>query len=300
MQQQNVQKYNIETFIQGDSKDPNILRIAALFSGFSSSGNTNSEAVILESLKTNDNFDPDYNFLINSFMNSDPEQYTILCKNGAVSALGAIEMFDYIELVLQSQKTSFDILYLANWMDRCDLFTDIKSIGEGGLKIAKTVSPNGNLCLLFSPEGKKKIMEIFDLNKNPILKSEGSGKNLGSQLNALTLNGTLNNITSTPPVVNFDMTMVQNNKEYIKGIQCREVPSVKKGGTEIDIKNPDPLKQEENSEKESNDFNWFWFILILIAILIIAYVIFWATLPVTGSSSNSKSTQKNGFEPFVG
>lgn len=262
-------KYGIETFLQAESEDPNNGKIINIFHGSSSSGRTTNEMNILalEHITYNPHFDSDYSFLMDAISKSDPRNSTIICKKNAISHLNSERMNDLLEEIMDQENLEFDVLFLANWMDRCDLYSDIRNIGDSGSKIARTTSPNGDLCLMFTPRGKKKMMDSFHPEKNPIIKSQG--KPLGYHLTQMISVGDIDSYAADPPFINFDMNKVTNNAEYIKGIQCREVPNIKNGGKEavIDFEEPEEIVV-------SNDLSWFWFILAILLVILLAYVIY--------------------------
>lgn len=279
--------YEVKTFLQADASDPNIPKIVNIFYGVSSSNRTTNDMSILESTNYKENLDYDYQFLIDAFSKSNVDDYVIICKKNAISPFDGVKMTDYLEKIFDEMSGNFDVLFLANWMDRCDLYTDIRTVTDGGLKINKTESPNGDLCILFTPSGKRKFLENFDPTTNPIYKNDVkdtnkensekiNGKTLSYYLNTFAQNGKFMTLTSNPPVVNFDMTTATSNAEYIKGIQCREVPSVKNGGNETQM-----LKEKVGDIEEGkivqNDLTWFWLILVILVILLIAYVIYFLT-----------------------
>jgi hypothetical protein len=264
--------YKINVFISVKEEDKaKIQHLVRIFYGGSSSGRICRPTITLLEKKNNINpeYDPDYDFILDSILKSnkddkcecnvgDPnchngiipgckvheESYTIICKDSAISACSAQTLYDYIErsIDLSREKgNAFDVLYLGKWMDKCDKYTNVRTIGEGGVKLVDTISPNGILSMMFTPSGKEKFMKTFNPSTNPIMRATTkSPKTFGHHLNALISNKKGNKevfkaTTFTPNVINFNVLDRVNDKELIKTIECQEVPSTKNNITKLAV-----------------------------------------------------------------
>ena len=128
---------------------------------------------------------------IKAFDEAPPDSFVIICKDTAISSASSATILDVVEATIESSSypgNQFDLFYLAKWMDRCDQYTNVREVGANGLKLVDTISPNGVLCLMFSPQGVTKFLSSFSPDENPIinqplgqvLNSRISGKNSSS------------------------------------------------------------------------------------------------------------------------
>lgn len=282
----------IEIFISvKDENDPSLTHLVKMFDGSSTSGRTVPSINIIEEQTYNPEFDPDYNLVLDCFSKTtNPNSYTLICKNTAVSVANSQTIFDVLEKAIDSytenEQNYFDIFYLAKWMDRCDLYTNIRTAGDTGLKIVDTASPNGVLCIMFSPEGRQKFQKIFDPVSAPVLKSSHTNpKSLGHYLNSLISQDTKTNkdkftaITTVPSLVNFNVTERKNDKELMKTIECREIP---KNTADVKNKVNDTLLKSNSSNSNNTTMTFWWFLLIIVLILVVAWllIVFTARKPM--------------------
>lgn len=248
--------------------------VVNIFSGKSSSNLVNGTVKIIP-IEKNDKYDLDYFLTYNTLLNYSDTDYVIICKDTVVSSMPSDAIYDVLEEAIKrnndtSNNYEFDMFYLGKWMDRCDQYTNQIDVGNTGLKIVNTISPNGVMCIMFSPKGRKKFLEIYDINTNPILNQTESNKQtlghylhhrIGLQTNYLNdipvLQQKFYTITSVPSLINFDISKRKNDNEFIKTVECRN--------TQQEVKN--------TSSSQSN-MSFFWFVIILIIIFIVVLLFF--------------------------
>jgi len=269
-----METHNIKVYIISEG-DPTITK--QLFSAKSTSGRVNATVNIIKPIKNE--YDSDYFLTYNSLIESE-NQYVIICKDTAISSSTSENIFNVIEGVINrnidGSDNSFDIFYMAKWMDRCDQYTNQVDIGDSGMKVVNTISPNGVLCLMFSPNGGKKFVNIYHIDKNPIpVQTDINNKTLGHYLhsrvglrsNVVDVNQQFYAITTTPSLVNFDISKRKSDDEFIKTVECRNVQ-----------------KETKNTTTQSSNMVFFWFVIIVLIIIFFIWIIF---------KYNSPPIQKN-------
>lgn len=261
---------NIKVFIISNSPKDSLKSVTSIFDGVSSSGKTSSTINVVTEQKS-DIYDTDYYTLYNLLLSVSDTDYFIFCKDAVVSSSTSKNTLDVIEktILLNKDSNRFDLFYLAKWVDRCDQYTNFNTINDTGMKLVDTISPNGVLCIMFSPEGRKKFLEIYNIDTNPILTQTNKNKeSLGHYLhNRIGLKTNIDSqlpnlrqkfyaITTTPSLLNFDITKRLNDNELIKTVECRDVPTI------------------EIKQNSSNNMSFFWFIIIIIGIILIIFLFY--------------------------
>lgn len=122
------------------------------------------------------------------------------------------------------KKCKWDIAYLADWLDKCELFEKVDKKSKDLIKWVKTKSPNGTQALLWSPRGRdivlgKKCMK--NGNYFPPLHTT-----LSNQLNINIENGNLRALTTTPYFFFFDVNLAKTAYDLQKLCGCSEVEEV--------------------------------------------------------------------------
>lgn len=250
-----------------------------IFTGTSTSGKTFARGgirVISTSADPKDALlDPEFVFVRQALLLAEDDSYVIVCKDTAVAVATSRTIYDVIEKTIEHSSTSnanqFDIFYLANWADRCDLYTNERNVGERGLVIVNTVSPNGALCLMFSPEGRKKFLRVF---KDGIPKDPAGSRSLGYHLhnrvgsrsniskhphNGTTIGERFYATTSSPTLLNFDMHNRTSDADFAKSAECRSVPPAEMGPSRV--------------ESSSSRMAFFWFVIVTIIVIAVAWLL---------------------------
>lgn len=262
-------KTNLEVFIASDKESCDVNSVVSMFNGRSSKGlQAEIEVFVPPKVK---GWDKDYAMLIDVFNKADPSSYTIICKDTAISTSTSETILNVIETAMET--CSFDLFYLAKWMDRCDQFSNMRDVGDQGMKIVDTVSPNGFLCIMFSPKGKEKFLQVFppfeteDCKANPITK-QPLGQVLNSRISMRNSKAYLDEsrptsakrfsaITCHPSIINFDITKRRHDIETLKTVECREIP-----------------KEDTTKTKPSGGLGFFWFIVIVLIVIVLVWAIY--------------------------
>ena len=222
---------------------PDVDSAIALFVGETSAFDVK---VILFDPTCDKEYDKDYQMVCQALRMSkeaDCKAFTIVCKETSISSSSSQQIFKLIEDAITLHKSEakrrFDILWLADWLDRCDQFTNIQQIGSRGAFIADTVSPHGIQCLMFSPEGREKYFKMEPvkagtitlsgvLNRRTVLRTNADCE---SEKNIRFISRVIE-----PCPVTFDVRRAKSDIEYAKCSACVDPPGpVKPNKTGSDI-----------------------------------------------------------------
>jgi len=115
-------------------------------------------------------------------------------------------------------RKKWDVAYLANYLDRCDLLKRVKKCEKGLIQWLRTFSPNGTQALLWSPRGRdivlgrKKMRDGAYFNFSP----------LSAQLNFNIENKNLIALTTNPNFFFFDIAFAQVADDLLKLCECTQ------------------------------------------------------------------------------
>lgn len=206
-----------------------------IFNGKSATGNTFNENITKLDVKDRDQ-------LISSALLLVPDDCYILIAYGPLSTtMSTKELYNGMEFLIE--QTEFDLLYLTNYADVCKLRGDEYSFNF--MTFSRSVSPHGTECILISPSGIKRMLELVRATD-----LRGYDYYLNASAEKMLL------YVSTPPMMLVDDIQGSSQLRYIKGTICKE---------KISAEQPPEL-----IKKYTGNMNLFWFFLIIIFILFIA------------------------------
>ena len=194
--------------------------------------------------------------LISAAISKSCDDSYVLCAYGPLlTTMKTYEIYDAIEFAIK--EINFDVLYLTIYSDDCKLNTD--DISYENMSFHRTISPHGTECILISPNGINRILELI---------KGDDGRGYDFYLNCLAEKMML--YTTYPPILMVDVSKRSDDIKLIKSSVCREIISA-----EI------PL---ELTQKYTGNMNLFWFFLVVVFILFIAAMLL--------SFADSKSERK--------
>jgi hypothetical protein len=155
---------------------------------------------------------------------------------------------------------NFDLMYLAKWSDRCDQFKITGSVFNTGVNLVETVRPNGLQAVLISPGGATVIRRLL---------SRPVDYPVSLALTQLIGAGKLQAITTTPSMMNYDVTAAASVSDYTKSHECAEPPAVK------GCKTP-----------EGSNLSLFIFILMVLIVVAVFYFLV-AVIRVPGTDNRN-------------
>jgi len=149
-----------------------------------------------------------------------PNSAIIITKNTSVSTANPASVANITISAMNSGQ--FDLLYLSRWLDRCELLTDKTQVNDTGAFTAKTMSPNGMQCILFSTNGRDILLGNTTMkNGNKFVASNASS--LSDQLNGQIYNGNITAFAVTPNLIEYDIQAADKSTDYIKTQECAQV-----------------------------------------------------------------------------
>lgn len=230
-----------------------------LFSGKSTSGETVQVKVERLDVSSKDDL------IAKAILMTPDDGYIICAYGGLKTTLSPTDILDSLEFIIK-EKEDLDIFYLSIYADNCLLRTD--ETDYKNMTFVRTLSPYGTECILITPKGVKKFLELIQ---------EDHGRGFDFYLNAASEK--MMNYTSLPSLVKIDISKMKNEVNYIKVAECRE---------EIISKRPIEL-----TEKPNGNMNFFWFLVILITILFVATMLISVDPTLIYSNSSDLTFTKN-------
>jgi hypothetical protein len=243
---------NVNLFVIADGTDLSLKRVVktqAIFNGHSTDYGIKivpKQATIAEGVI--DDFEILQSCLKHSTEEGTSEDYVIVVKDTSCSTTSASDLSRTIAWAIKEteQKDGFDIMWLSKWMDDCSKHRIIATDARG-MSVVKTSSPYGLQCLLFSPAGVKKMLNL-SVPKSNISLSE--------YLNANVRRNAIKAVALHPSPVKFDTSEAQNSTdEYAKMCECADPKGLVK------------------PQKSSSNLGIFTFILIAILIAASIYIL---------------------------
>lgn len=178
--------------------------------------------------------------------------FLIFVKSTTVSVLSSnslIKMiYDLCDEYMKSasgDKAHFDLMYLAKWSDRCDLFKPVANVFNSTATLVETSSPQGLQSIIISPEGGTKLKaKLTEPRDYPV----------SMTLSHLVNKGQLKALTTTPNVMEFGAQYSTSPSDYMKSKECVEPPT----------------GNDKPSPKSSN-LSLFVFVIIFLVVIAVFY-----------------------------
>lgn len=180
----------------------------------------------------------------NALIKSDENSYILTAFGPLLTTMKTNEIYDAMQFAINN--IDFDVLYLTIYADNCDFLSDDRSYEK--MVFNRTISPHGTECILISPKGVNRILELIN---------EDDGRGYDFYLNAAANN--MKMYRSYPPIMMVDVSKRHQDVQLIKGSVCRE-----------QITAVSPIKL---TKKYTGNMNLFWFFLIVVFILFLAAMI---------------------------
>ena len=126
-----------------------------------------------------------------------------------------------------SKRNLWEVAYLADWLDRCDLFRKL-SKSTDLTKWVKTFSPNGIQAQLWSPVGRDIVLGRTPMKSGNFFTPINAP--LSQKLNKNIELGNISAITTSPPFFYFDETLATLTTDLDKSCFCRQPDSTSPNG----------------------------------------------------------------------
>lgn len=185
---------------------------------------------------------------LNDARSRHPDSYVLIIKDTSVSDASPERIADVVSGAIKSGRDDpWDVFYLSKWMDRCDLYGDMKPINGTMTSIAKSKSPKGLQAVVFSPAGRDSVLNASNL----------LDKALSDKVRDAVVNGNLKAIVAVPNLIRYDINAAKTGSDYEKVNECAIVPVPSSGNG------------KQLQEVTTTNSNGLWLLLLLIIILIV-------------------------------
>jgi hypothetical protein len=141
-----------------------------------------------------------------------PDEHVLIIKNTSTSHFSSEKLAELINL---GKDDKIDLLYLCRWQDKCNISFGKKWVADDKILISETQSPRGVQAIVFSPQGRCKVLEL--------LRRKNIYNSLSEELRSSIFNGNLKANCFTPNLVNYNFAIVNDNQDYKKFQLCERI-----------------------------------------------------------------------------
>lgn len=187
---------------------------------------------------------------LETFHSATPNNFALIIYDTMISSLTSSDVSYYFLTAINNNLSStlvFDALNFNVFLDSCNQYTNLFSIGDGGLSINRTTGARGTGAILFAPSGVNKFLTV---PKYP---------SLNETLYYSAYNGLISTYSYVPCIFNFNPRYTSTNSDYVRTAECSNV------------KNPN------QNDGNITAFQFFLFIIIIVLILIVVMCLFLVT-----------------------
>lgn len=146
---------------------------------------------------------------------NNPDKPVLIVKDTSTSAYPPAVIAAFVAAALNAQ--DWDLTYLSKYGDRCDLYKERQPIGNTGVSLVQSTSPNGLQALLISPRGRDIILGRSKLPNGTVFSAPAG---LNQAFNSLTQSGQLRSLSTDQNVINYDMSFAKQDSDYAKNNTC--------------------------------------------------------------------------------
>ena len=179
-----------------------------------------------------------------------PDLDVIILKENSATNASADDVSVVVKTILE--ETGWDLCYLCRWLDRCDLYRNVRTIPGKTSVLTATKSPNGIQALMFSQSGRDIVIGAKPMKNGsqfpPIVNP------LSTQLNEQIEMGNISAICVVPNLIEYNVLDATNVSDLAKLTDCR--------------------RPENNGDEGPGVLPFVWFIVIVVGIILLAWA-FW-------------------------
>lgn len=195
----------------------------------------------------------------------------IITKDSSTSDLSSKQIADVISGMMEVD--DYDLIYLCRWMDRCDMYSDMRPIFGTSSILAKTVSPNGTQSILYSPQGRDRVLGKIPMKNGK--RFDTDGRSLDKALNDEIRKGNMDARCAVSNIIKYDITTSETDGDFDKLSDC--IPKGLKSYQEL-VNRVNQIANNQNTnpsvnKKSNQSVNWVWIIIVLAIIFLIIWVI---------------------------
>lgn len=149
------------------------------------------------------------------------DHYCIVLKDTSLCCLNKVALSSILKETIKIP--DWDICYLCRWLDDCKRCKIVKECDE--IKIIETFSPHGIQSLMFSPIGRRRLLNIEPLRNDEYFSPVSMC--LDIYLNKLINKGSLRALAYNYNIFSFDPSKIRNDGDLLKSSLCRIIPNRK-------------------------------------------------------------------------
>jgi len=196
----------------------------------------------------------------------DSTSHVLIIRENSISHLSVDNMKKKLQAVIDIK--NYDLFYLCKWNDEIQKHRTI-SKEKNPENIRRLYSCEGLHCIMFSPNarmvltGRKQYRREESCNGKTnecskfINEKIDSSMKMQDTIQDCMKKGFLIGVTITPNLVNYDVTRIQDNEDFLKLNEIKKID-----------------ENYNNKNNKSNVFlNWLAFIILVIVIIIVAYLV---------------------------
>jgi hypothetical protein len=163
-----------------------------------------------------------------------PAQPLIIVKDSTICVADPQTISDIITstLALSGSKETFHLCYLCKWMDKCQLYSNRKSIPGTMATVVQTQSPHGIQAILFTPQGRDTILGKIPMNNGQRFQGRDS---LSETFNREIVAGNLTALCIVPNLMEYDIRLASRDCDYLKSNSCAPIPVLRQQSSSINI-----------------------------------------------------------------
>lgn len=187
-----------------------------------------------------------------------PNDPVLITADTTTTNTNSSTLAEIISAIL-SDELEYEYVYLADWLDQCQNFSDLHNLtalnpdgSETTLAtlLAKTKSPNGLQCILFTVDGRDIVLGDKPMNNGesftPITYP------LSYQLRQNIQVGNIVAVTTSPALLDYNIAYASKPKDYLRANECS-----------VNVTN--------NTPTTTSPLSALWFIIIAVIIVILAW-----------------------------
>lgn len=146
------------------------------------------------------------------------EHYCIILKDSSIPCINRGQLSIILKQTINID--NWDICYLCRWLDDCQRCQIVKESDQ--INIIETFSPHGIQSLMFSPLGRRRLLNIDPLRNDEYFSPVPCC--LDIYLNKLIGKGALRALAYSPNIFSFDPSKIRNDADNLKLSLCRIIP----------------------------------------------------------------------------
>lgn len=141
----------------------------------------------------------------------------IIVKDTSISSAPPSRFAETVQAALQAGK--YDVFYLADWQDRCDLQSNRQSLADTTSGIVRTRSPHGLHAVMYTATGGDVLRGNAPM-RNGRKFERTEGRSMDEQMTHEIEEGNILAGAASPPLIQYDPASARAPRDYLKTQHC--------------------------------------------------------------------------------